>query len=112
VPQLPRILVVDDDALVRGVVFEALEYYGYAPVGATDIATAAGLAADGIRVVLADLRVGGLELKPLTARLGIPLVLMSGDATGLAEAAGTDLPTLTKPFSLEELARVVAKALA
>jgi DNA-binding NtrC family response regulator len=111
VPQLPRILVVDGDALVRGVVSEALQYYGYAPVGAANVAAAVGLAGDGIHVVLADLWSGGLELRPLAGRLGVPLVLMSGDATALAEAAGDEVPTLVKPFSLGELARVVAEAL-
>jgi CheY-like chemotaxis protein len=112
----PRILVVDDDAVIVAVIRAALEPHGYAVETAIDEA-AVSLAADTQpALVLLDLRmpqmsgdeVGRrLRAEPRTAH--IPIILMSADAQVRQAVAQIGAQGyLEKPLDPQALLRTVA----
>jgi DNA-binding response OmpR family regulator len=111
-----RVLVVDDEAAIRGFVAQALEAEGYAVATAADGVSAFDLArAAPPDVILLDLRLPVLDgwafarayrrLPPPRA----PLVVMTAavDARRWGAEVGAD-GCLPKPFDLEELLACVA----
>jgi signal transduction histidine kinase len=122
-PQLPgsgRILLVDDDELVRGVVRAQLESAGYDVKVASSADEALGmldLGAD-FDLLVSDVimpRVSGVELARRTrARLGtLPILLVSGFAAELSPGTLEQLNArlLHKPFGTKQLLAAVAEAL-
>jgi two-component system response regulator FlrC len=115
-----RILVVDDEAILRDAVAEALGRAGHA-VEAFDAGRPAleRLAAEGFDLVITDLRMAGLDgLQVLeeARRLApdVPVVLVT--AHGTVETAVRAMKRgaydfLIKPFRLEELEALAARAL-
>jgi len=108
------ILVVEDDELVSEVLAEALQgSYRAASVGSA----AAALERLGDRrydLILLDCLIpgGGAELViEHAARLGIPVVLMSGNAERAAAASAGRHKFITKPFGIQELLRTVETTL-
>jgi CheY-like chemotaxis protein len=122
------VLVVEDDPDVRELVIIHLEDLGYATLMAATGPEALQLLQSletPVDVLLTDMvmpgGMTGLELvhAARTLRPGLPAVLTSGYIAGskAAPADGeakpaTDLPVLSKPYQQEDLARVIAQALA
>jgi putative nucleotidyltransferase with HDIG domain len=115
-----KILVIDDDAVVREVIGEMLLVSGYEAVAATTAAEALELFMDEeIRLVVSDIvmpDLSGLELLEAMRlhRPTLPIVLVTGDNTrdNLSEALtrGAD-GLVAKPFTKAELQEAVEKAL-
>jgi CheY-like chemotaxis protein len=114
-----RVLVVDDEWMVRTLVARALESAGYTVVGAGDGAEALELLERGgaVDLVLTDIkmpRLGGLELgREIALRWPIPVVYMSADPAALS-GGGSDStlpPCITKPFSITALGATVERML-
>ena len=114
-------LVVDDERVIRTVVRRLLERRGWDVIESETAEHALEVLADlrtRIDVVLCDLNLPGISGSALCGRittlrpeLASRLILTSGDArAAAAELARESLhcPLLEKPFSLDELERVVA----
>ncbi|HUF35948.1 MAG TPA: response regulator [Gemmatimonadales bacterium] len=118
-----RILVVDDEPSLRRTLERALRNLAYevATVGEPDLAYDL-LESGGFDLVLLDVNLGQisgdtlfLALVRRAPELAHRVILMSGDPWAVKEDWPPDLqrcPLLTKPFSLEALAAIVAGALA
>jgi signal transduction histidine kinase/ActR/RegA family two-component response regulator len=119
-----RLLVVDDEDLVREVVAQGLEAGGYEVLRARDAQTALALLAAGapVDLLLTDLAMpgtDGLTLLREARRLrpGLPALLLTGNAGDLADEAavaldglaGGPFSLLRKPVRAEELALHVAR---
>jgi DNA-binding response OmpR family regulator len=115
-----RILVVEDEALVRMTIVDVLEDEGYAVVEAATGDEAARLMEDGngFALVFTDLRLpGGLsgyDVVELARQHGIPVICLSGlddrDTRERADAAGAHF--LAKPFRPAKLVAEVEAVLA
>ena len=114
-----RVLVVEDNEQVGAFATQALRELGYHSVLASDGARAlAELAAgaDRFQVVFSDVvmpGMGGVELAGEVRRLhpGLPVVLTSGYSHVLARNGAHGFELLHKPYSVEQLSRVLRKAL-
>lgn len=116
------ILLVEDDAMFRGLLEEVLEDQGYTVLAASNPARALK-ALDGrpdpISLVVTDLVMPGMNGDELVRRLkgrfpGLRAILMSGYSNEhLEERVRTDghLPMMRKPFSTKEFARRVREVL-
>ncbi|WP_437634560.1 response regulator [Sorangium sp. So ce854] len=116
-----RVLVVDDEEGMRATLAANLELEGYEVVEARDGAHALELARrQRFALVLSDVKMPGLngvetfrELRRIQP--GLTVVLMTGFAIErlIEEGIGEGVyAVIYKPFSMEHLARVVARALA
>jgi DNA-binding NtrC family response regulator len=111
---MPAILVVEDDAFLRELLWEVLAEEGYRVRTAADGDRAVAAIADEVPdLVIADVRLphGDVHAVPacVTSRLPpVPLVLMSGSPPP-PELAG--LPFLRKPFDIDDLLTIVALSL-
>ena len=111
------VLLVEDDALVRGLTAQALEDCGFAVLVASSAPDALAIAASrqDIHAVLSDVVMpGGMSGVDLVHALrhqrpGLPVILVSGYAAVL----DTSLPvhTIAKPYTIEEVARVLSQAI-
>lgn len=120
-PAGPRILVVEDAAVVLELMVDALAFEGYETHGTRDANEAARLiASDRFDVVVSDLVMPGntgLKLLALTQRHapGTPVILVSGYATGedvMDAARRGAFRVLRKPFPPRLLVEAVQEALA
>ncbi|HEX4555415.1 MAG TPA: PAS domain S-box protein [Xanthobacteraceae bacterium] len=108
-----RILLVDDDALVRMGTVDMLEDLGHEVVEAGSAAEALTLlqAGAGLDMVITDQAMPGMRGTELAAQIGqkypgLPIIL----ATGYAELPNEDdpgLPRLSKPFRQEDIAKII-----
>jgi PAS domain S-box-containing protein len=117
------VLLVEDEPLVRGFAERVLRKQGYRVVPAVDGAEALRILdalEEPVDLLLSDVMMpGGIDGPTLAVRVrerlrGLPVVLMSGhadDAIRPRLGRGGSLPFLHKPFSPEELARIVRKTL-
>uniref|UniRef100_UPI002FE04B24 response regulator n=1 Tax=Phenylobacterium sp. TaxID=1871053 RepID=UPI002FE04B24 len=114
------VMVVDDDDDVRSLVRDTLELLGYRVLSA-DGGPAALEALDKVRpdLVLMDFAMPGMngaEVAGLARQKWseLPIVFASGyaDTAAVENALGGRAVILRKPFEMDELARVVAEALA
>lgn len=107
------VLLVEDDALVRGITAQALEDMGFSVLvasGARD-AQAIALSREDIDIVLSDVMMpgdmSGVDLVHALreARPRLPVILVSGYAAVL----DADLParTIAKPYKVDEVARLL-----
>ena len=113
-----RVLVVEDEVLIRMLAVDMLEELGYAPVEAGDGAGAKQLLGDGADYVVIFLDVGlpdirGDELIRNVRDDGvtIPLLVASGeDPVELKQRLGEFSPIgfLPKPYSMEQLREALA----
>jgi DNA-binding response OmpR family regulator len=105
-----RILVVEDQARVADLIADALSDR-YEPVCASNVEAAVEqLVAGDIGLVLLDcvLPGGSMWQVMLEAdRLGVPVVLMTGDPGQIPEVTGGPRPYILKPFSIAKLLDVV-----
>ena len=112
----PRVLVVDDDPMIREVMMTVLTHSGYAVETAENGQQALeAVVSDPTAVVLMDLQMpvmDGLTFLRVARRQGIrvPIVLFSGnsDGAGLAEAVGAD-GFVAKPFRPSVLLAMVER---
>ena len=119
-PSLGRVLIIDDEPAVGGMVLAVLTEFGYA-------VKHAGGGVEGLRlirlfepnVVLLDLKMpgmSGLEVLDYLRRdyPEIPVVILSGNedaSVALATLRGGAFDYIQKPFNIDVLARVVAAAI-
>jgi DNA-binding NtrC family response regulator len=118
---MARILVVDDDASVRGALRTLLQRAGYETIEAAD-GRDAGVMLDGVDLVITDLlmpEVDGVNLLSLIRQQGrgTPVIAMSGGGRldsrtylDVAKALGA-VATLSKPFDIEVMLATVRDAL-
>jgi CheY-like chemotaxis protein len=112
-PASARVLVVEDDPLVRSVVLRELSAQGYRVVEAPDGRAALellGKVAEPFDLLITDLampRMDGRELaqRASAVRPGLPVLFMSGhpDETTRRELSEGEQRYLQKPFTAEEL---------
>jgi PAS domain S-box-containing protein len=114
-----RVLVIDDEPLVRTLLHQALAMDGWEVTEAGDATAGLGVLADGsFDVVILDLTMPGVDGAEALRRLraaghAVPVVLASGYARESLEdlfAPGSFQGFLAKPFVLDELYRVVRVA--
>jgi CheY-like chemotaxis protein len=116
-----RILLVEDNDMVRGPVTLLLEELGYAVVPAAEATEAIELAADGapIDLLLTDVVMPGMNGRLLAERLReqrpeLKVLFMSGytdDAVITRGVIDREMAFLQKPFGADQLARMVAELL-
>jgi DNA-binding response OmpR family regulator len=98
-----RILIVDDDKGIVGLMTLALERDGWEVTGATSLAEAKAAGA-GWAVVIADVRLPNGDGRHLRALHPMtPMVVISG--------SGDEEPDLLKPFSMVQLRAAVEQVL-
>ena len=115
-----RLLVVDDEPLVREIIVEQLKAEGYAAIAAADAAEALALldAGEEVDLVISDFSMPGMDGVALVGevqrrRPKLPAILLTGFATNAAEIAvsgavsGT-FSLLRKPIAGQQLAERVA----
>lgn len=119
---MPRILVVDDDAAVRGTLRTLLQRAGYETVEASD-GRAGSRMLDGVDLVITDLLmpdVDGVDLLGMIRKEThpVPVIAISGGGRvdprsylEVAKALGA-YATLSKPFDLDLMLATVREALA
>ena len=115
---MPKILVIDDDAMPRETLIKLLNYGGYETLEARDGKTGLQLANNHLPdLVISDVRMPhmtgfdvleGLRANPATNSIPVVFVSALNDIRAIREGmnAGAD-DYLGKPFSAEELLRVV-----
>lgn len=105
-----RILVVEDQALIAELIAEALSDT-YTAICAPTVQEAVDQLLSGdIDLVLLDcvLPGGSMWQVMLEAdRIGVPVVLMTGDPDQVAEVTDGPRPYILKPFSIAELLNVI-----
>jgi two-component system response regulator AtoC len=116
----PRVLVVDDEALIRWSVGQSLADLGFDVTDAPDAATALKIVTTSplpFRIVVLDLRLPDMHDLSLlgTLRQLLPaarLILMTAFGTPevVAQARSLGATVLLKPFELEALNRLVVNA--
>jgi CheY-like chemotaxis protein len=113
-----HVLLVDDDAEIRGVVRLILETEGYEVLTAADGEEALRVLRSGARpgLILLDLRMPGMDgrgfrqVQCADPRLAdIPVVIFSGDRDAGPVAASLGTEWLLKPIDLERLLGVVER---
>ena len=118
---MSRILVIDDEDVIRGLVTEILETAGHEITSAQSAENALALLEDNeFDLVVSDVIMPGLSgidlLEAIRARrASLPVVLMTGagmyDTLGEAPARGA-ASVVTKPFAHADLQAAVSGALA
>ncbi|MCZ8186237.1 MAG: sigma-54 dependent transcriptional regulator [Beijerinckiaceae bacterium] len=120
-PEPGRILVVEDDRMVRHALVEWLGIAGHQVVEAEDGASAlAQLAQAAPELVLSDIRMPGLSGLDLLARLravdpDLPVILLTGHGDvpmAVAAMQGGAHDFVTKPYDPDHLAAIIARGLA
>lgn len=106
---MSRILVVDDEPVVRGLVVELLSGAGHEVITAASGEEALALL-DGVDLLVCDVRLPGVSGEAVvetarTRRPGLPAVLMTGDPAEPSPGA------LAKPFTPSDLLQAVTAAL-
>jgi DNA-binding response OmpR family regulator len=115
-----RILVVEDDTMVSMMIEETLHELHCAVIPAlptVDTALQAirvheGTGGGTIDGVLLDLHLRGQSAFPVVdalLRCSLPFIIISGSGSGAEPSSAASAPRLTKPFTLEGLARRMAE---
>jgi CheY-like chemotaxis protein len=109
------VLVVEDEMLVAMMLEGMLKDIGYHVIKAARVAKATGLAAsEAIDVAILDVNLAGQTSYPVADELrrrGIPFVFASGYSPGSLRADYRDSPILRKPYTIEEVQRLLTDAL-
>jgi CheY-like chemotaxis protein len=118
VPELHRVLVVDDDLEIRETIIEVLEEAGYEAVGASDGLEALELLREARRswcLVLLDLMMPNMDGRAFRAEQlqdpalsPIPVVIVSATADVAEAAKELEVDAhFTKPLPLRDLVQIV-----
>jgi CheY-like chemotaxis protein len=115
--QPTSILLVEDEALIRIMLFDMLEELGHRVVAeAGSIKDAQALAETAMYdLAILDVNLDGHSIEPIADiihRRGLPFVFMTGYGSSGLPAAFADKPHLQKPCSLEKLRQVLNTVLA
>jgi two-component sensor histidine kinase/DNA-binding response OmpR family regulator len=107
----PRVLVVEDEALVAMMIQECLAEFGYRVVGPVCTASeAAAKAQDGqFEAAVLDINLGDGAVYPIADTLaarGVPFVFITGYDAESVDARFRKIPVLQKPIEREMLKRV------
>ena len=113
----PRVLVVEDEYLIRMLLEDMLAELGYEIAAAVGtLAEANDLAANGkFDLAILDVNLDGQEIYPVAdvlATRGLPFVFVSGYGESSLPDPFRGRPTLQKPFQAEQLRTTLAKLLA
>ena len=113
----PRVLVVEDEYLIRMLVEDMLTDLGYTIAAAVGtIAEASKVATGGeFDIAILDVNVDGEEIYPVAdilAQRGLPFVFVTGYGEGSLLAKYRSRPALQKPFQSEQLKDLLASLLA
>ena len=110
-----RVLVVEDEAIIAMTAEDMLDELGCSAVSVASTLSEALAAVEqgGFDLVLLDLNLNGVLSLPVAARLkeaGLPFIFTTGyGAAGHSE--GYDVPMVTKPYQLKDLAAAIGEAL-
>jgi two-component sensor histidine kinase/DNA-binding response OmpR family regulator len=109
----PRVLVVEDEALVGMLTTSMVREMGYAALGPlTNIADArAVIARDEFDVAVIDLNLNGMPAYPSADALhskGVPFVFVTGYAPDAIDRRFSHVPLIQKPIPKDQLARIIA----
>ncbi|MBI3705898.1 MAG: response regulator [Rhizobiales bacterium] len=115
-PAMPRVLVVEDEYLIRMLLEDMLADNGYAVAAAVGtIAEASQFATAGaFDVAILDVNVDDEEVYPVADILeqrGLPFVFVTGYGEGILPAKYRSRPALQKPFQSEQLKSTLAELL-
>jgi response regulator RpfG family c-di-GMP phosphodiesterase len=119
-PELPKVLVVDDEKVIREILADFLSMEGFAVRTAEDGAAAlAELSKGGYDLVLSDLKMpnmGGLELLEAIGRHAPNVVVVIMTGFGTVETAIDAMKRgaydyILKPFKVEEVVHTIRRAL-
>ncbi|HYC18708.1 MAG TPA: response regulator [Pseudolabrys sp.] len=110
----PRILVVEDEYLIRMLLEDMLEELGYAVAAAVGtIAEAREIATDGeFNAAILDVNLDGQEIYPIAdilAKRALPFVFVTGYGERSLPEPYRGRPALQKPFQAEQLKRTLAE---
>ena len=113
------ILIVDDDAAVRGTIARALAALGYAAREAESGAAALAIVRQApLALVILDFVMPGMDGAETAREIAaidpdLPIVFSTGHAAlrALRAAAGEEVEVLEKPFTLDELDSLVRERL-
>jgi CheY-like chemotaxis protein len=108
-----RVLLVEDDVLIRMMIADMVEELGHRVVGeAGDITQATAMARSAqFDIAILDINLKGKESYPVADIIrsrGIPFVFASGYADVPADYRAA--PSLKKPFQIEHLAKAIDTA--
>lgn len=109
-PRKLRILVVEDQALIAGLIADALSDTYEAICASTVPEAVDHLLTGSIDLVLLDCVLPGGTMWQVMLdadRLGVPIVLMTGDPGQMQEIRGGPRPYILKPFSITQLLDVI-----
>ena len=114
---MPRVLVVEDEYLIRMLLEDMLADLGYAVAHAVGtIAEASQFATAGaFDVAILDVNVDGEEVYPVAdilAQRGLPFMFVTGYGEGSLPAKYRSRPALQKPFQSEQLRSTIERLLA
>ena len=114
-PKAARILVVEDELMIRMLLEDMLDQLGYA-VGAQAGAIEEALSAvqnGEFDIALLDVNLNGKPIDPVAKALiarGTPVVFATGYGEHGLPAEFRDCPVLRKPFQLDDLSRTLKLA--
>ena len=114
---LPRVLVVEDEYLIRMLLEDMLAELGFAmAAGAGSLPEACELAANGdFAAAILDVNLDGEEIYPVAdilARRGTPFVFVTGYGEDSLAENYRDRPALQKPFQSAQLGTVLTTLMA
>jgi CheY-like chemotaxis protein len=113
----PRVLVVEDEYLIRMLLEDMLEEIGYdMAAGVGTLAEASEVAANGdFHAAILDVNLDGEEIYPVAdilAQRGLPYLFVTGYGERNLPDPHGDRPALQKPFQAEQLKAALADLLA
>lgn len=116
----PRVLIVEDEFLIRAVLTESLEEQGFdvEAAGTGEEALDILRAGPGVALLMTDLSLGdGMDGRTLAAAArgmapDLPIIFMTGMPESAADLAGPNERVVGKPYSPGALAAVVREMLA
>ncbi|MCY3414399.1 MAG: PAS domain S-box protein [Candidatus Heimdallarchaeota archaeon] len=112
-----KILLVDDDTMVRNVTTRMIKHFGFQVIAAENgqIALDKFSSMDDIRIVILDLTMpvlsGRETLKILRGLSNVPVIITSGYSEYSLDNKYPNVIYLQKPFAVEDLKNCIAKAL-
>ena len=109
----PRVLLVEDEALVAMMIQETLAEFGFDVLGPVATVSEALAAArePGIDAAVLDINLGDdlvYTVAEILARRGVPFVFVTGYDSDSVDARFSGIPVLQKPIERESLQRIFA----